>query len=107
MIQIGARRIGPGERVFVIAEAGINHNGDPQLAKELIDVAADAGADAVKFQTFRAEEVVTSDAPKARYQMTATDPEASHLDMLRRYELSPEAHWELLERCHARGILFL
>lgn len=106
-ISIGDRRIGPEEPVFVIAEAGVNHNGDVALARQLVDVAAAAGADAVKFQTFRASQVVTSTAPKAAYQQRRTAATESQLAMLRRLELSPAAHHELAAYCRERGILFL
>ena len=65
MIDLGSRRIGPGESCFIIAEAGVNHNGDAELARRLVDAAAAAGVDAVKFQTFKAERLVTPEAPKA------------------------------------------
>ncbi len=106
-IQIGTRRIGEKEPVFIIAEAGVNHNGDIELARQLIDVAAEAGADAVKFQTFRAEELVTPTAAKAKYQIETTGAEESQFDMIKRLELSAEAHRELISRCSQRGILFL
>ena len=94
-------------RVFVIAEAGVNHDGDPASALDLIDVAADAGADAVKFQTFRADEVAAADTPKAGYQMRTTDPAESQLAMLKKLELTPEMHRPLIERCRTRGIEFM
>ena len=97
----------PDERVYVIAEAGVNHNGDPALAHRLVEVAAEAGADAVKFQTFRAEALATADAPKAGYQMATTDAAESQFAMLRRLELSPAAHRELQALCRTRGIDFL
>jgi N-acetylneuraminate synthase len=93
--------------VFVIAEAGVNHNGDLQTAFELVDVAAEAGADAVKFQTFQADKLVTKQAPKADYQKQTTDADESQHEMLRRLELSPEDHHALLERCEQRDILFM
>ncbi len=97
----------PASRVYVIAEAGVNHNGDPDMARRLIDAAADAGADAVKFQTFRAEALVTEAAPKAAYQKVATDAGESQLAMLKRLELSPATHRHLAEHCRRRGIAFL
>ncbi len=97
----------PGARVYVIAEAGVNHNGDPELALELVDAAAEAGADAVKFQTFTAEELVTADAPKARYQTTTTDASQSQFDMIKGLELSKDAHRALLRRSIERGLEFL
>ncbi|MCL0053828.1 N-acetylneuraminate synthase [Dehalococcoidia bacterium] len=106
-INIAGRKIGPGHPCFVIAEAGVNHNGDLELARRLVDVAADAGADAVKFQTFTAERLATTDAPKADYQMRTTDGTESQIEMLRRLELSPEAHRSLMEQCQERNILFL
>jgi N,N'-diacetyllegionaminate synthase len=104
---IGSRRIGPGEPVFIIAEAGVNHNGDFGLAKQLVDAAQEAGADAVKFQTFRAENVASPAAEKAAYQVETTGAEESQLSMLRRLELPDEAYRELEKYCQARGILFL
>ena len=93
--------------IYIIAEAGVNHNGDPLLARKLVDVAADAGADAVKFQTFRAEAVAVRTAPKADYQMATTEDDETQYDMLRRLELPPEAHHELMANCTSRGIDFL
>ena len=106
-IDIDGRKIGTGYPCFIIAEAGVNHNGDMKLARDLIDAAAEAGADAVKFQTFKAEEVSSFSAPKADYQRQTTDPAESQLDMLRRLELTPEAHHELQSYCRKRGVLFL
>jgi N,N'-diacetyllegionaminate synthase len=94
-------------KTLVIAEAGVNHNGDFAMAKRLVDVAADAGADVVKFQTFSAKRLVTSVAPKAAYQKKTTDAEETQLDMLRRLELSEQAHIELIEHCRQKGIAFL
>lgn len=93
--------------VFVIAEAGVNHNGDLQMAFDLIDVAVEAGADAVKFQTFRADALVTQDAPKAAYQKATTDAGESQHAMLRRLELSHDDHRALLQRCAERDIRFM
>lgn len=105
-IQIAGRRIGPGSACFIIAEAGVNHNGDPDLAKRLVDVAVAAGADAVKFQTFNAERLVSPGAATAAYQAQSTG-ERSQLELLRRLELSPSAHRQLREYCQARSIMFL
>ena len=107
LVKIGNKLIGPGQPVFVIAEAGVNHNGDLKMARALIEVAVEAGADAVKFQTFQANRLVTPDAPKAEYQLQTTGEGESQLEMLRRLELSAAAHRELESYCHDRGITFL
>lgn len=106
-VSISNKLIGPRQPVFVIAEAGVNHNGDLKLARQLIDVAVAARADAVKFQSFQADRLVTPDAPKASYQVATTGVVESQLEMLRRLELSPEAHRELQNYCAERGIVFL
>jgi N,N'-diacetyllegionaminate synthase len=93
-------------RTLIIAEAGVNHNGDPALAKKLIDVAAEAGADLVKFQTFSADRLVTRTAAKADYQNRTTDSKESQHEMLRRLELTTEMHKELIAHCAAHGIGF-
>lgn len=92
-------------RVFIIAEAGVNHNGDLDLARRLVRIAADCGADAVKFQTFRAEDLVTPDAPAADYQ-TRNMGATRQADMLRRLELPPAWHGELLALATELGIEF-
>ena len=91
---------------FIIAEAGVNHNGDLWLAKQLIDVAAEAGADLVKFQTFKADRLATRTAKKADYQTQTTDSDESQHEMLRRLELTEEMHRELIAHCAARNIGF-
>lgn len=93
-------------RTLIIAEAGVNHNGDLKLAKQLIDAAAEAGADLVKFQTFNADRLVTRAAKKADYQTQATDSKESQYEMLSRLELSAEMHNELIAHCAARNIGF-
>lgn len=105
--QIGVRRVGEGEPCFVIAEAGVNHNGDLALARQLIDAAADAGADAIKFQSFRADRLVSATAPKADYQKAATGAAESQHAMLRRLELDEAAHRMLQQHAGERGIVFL
>ena len=94
-------------RIFIIAEAGVNHNGDIEIAKKLVDAAAKAGADAVKFQTFQAEALVSRDAKKAAYQMETTGQEESQYDMLKKLELSPDMHEQLIARCREKNIMFL
>ena len=97
----------PGARVYVIAEAGVNHNGDPALALELVDAAAEARADAVKFQTFRAEAVASPGAAKAGYQRRATEAGEAQLAMLKRLELPQRAFRGLARHCARLGIDFL
>lgn len=91
---------------LIIAEAGVNHNGDMGLAKELIAIAAEAGADLVKFQTFSAEKIATAHAPKATYQLETTGAAETQRDMIARLELSPGDHAVLVDECAARGIGF-
>ena len=93
--------------IKVIAEAGVNHNGSMDMAIALVDAAAEAGADIVKFQTFQASRLVEKNAPKANYQRVTTDSSESHYDMLKKLELSQEIHYVLLEHCRSRGIEFL
>ncbi|MFD2044935.1 N-acetylneuraminate synthase [Ornithinibacillus salinisoli] len=93
--------------VFVIAEAGVNHNGSIDLAKRLIDEASNAGADAVKFQSFKAEKLVTKSAQKAKYQNETTGSSESQYDMIKKLELDYEKHNELLEHSNSKGIMFL
>jgi N-acetylneuraminate synthase len=91
--------------VFVIAEAGVNHDGDPERALAMVDAAAEAGADAVKFQTFRADRLATATTPKAAYQQRGDGD--NQLEMLRGLELSADAHRNLAQRCEDRKIIFL
>lgn len=94
-------------KTFIIAEAGVNHNGSVSLAKELVDIAIEAGADAVKFQTFLAEKGISVRAPKANYQLKLTPEDESQFDMIKRLELSYDAHVEIINYCNAKGIKFL
>ena len=105
-MKIGSRNIGPGHPAFVIAEAGVNHNGSLELALQLVDAAADAGADAVKFQTFRADDVVVPGTDKAAYQRTHTG-DGDQYEMIRALELSEDDHAALAGRCAERGIEFM
>ena len=93
--------------IFVIAEAGVNHNGDIQLAKKLIDIAATAGADAVKFQTWNTDLIVTRDASQAAYQIINTGINESQYDMLKRLELSYSDFYDLKSYCEEKNIIFM
>jgi len=90
------------QHVWVVAEAGVNHNGSLALAKYLVDAAADAGADIVKFQSFKTVSLVSRFSPKAQYQKETTDAGESQRDMIRALELSESAHLELIEHCRRR-----
>lgn len=106
-VKIGDRFIGQEEPVFIIAEAGVNHNGDINMAKELIDIAKEAGADAVKFQTFKTENIILPSAPKAAYHIETTGNEQSWFDLLKSQELSESDHQQLINYCENKGIMFL
>jgi len=93
--------------VFIIAEAGVNHNGDLNLAKQLIEVAAEAGADAVKFQTFKAENLVKKNTPKAAYQQRTTTANESQFAMIKKLELDVNMHRKLIRHCQQCNIMFL
>lgn len=95
------------DHVFIIAEAGVNHNGSLDMAVQLIDVAVAAGADAVKFQTFKAEKVIAVNAPKAVYQKETTGTDESQLEMVKKLELDETAHTKLYQYCRHKGIQFL
>lgn len=99
--------VGPGSPCFIIAEAGVNHNGNPDTAKRMIDAAVAARADAVKFQTFQTARILTALAPKAEYQRKATGATGSQFDMVKQLELGTEAHRELKRYCDDRQIIFL
>ncbi|GBD95690.1 MAG TPA: N-acetylneuraminate synthase [Nitrospirae bacterium] len=94
-------------KTFIIAEAGVNHNGKIDIARKLVDAAVDSGADAVKFQTFKAEKLVSRYAPKAEYQAQTTDRNESQYEMLKRLELDAGAFKELVSYSRKRGIVFL
>lgn len=95
------------KKTIIIAEAGVNHNGDIRLAKKLIDVAADAGVDYVKFQTFSASKLVSKSSTKANYQKKNTgDSTESQLEMLQKLELSESEHYELIDYCKSKNIIF-
>lgn len=107
LIGIGGRQVGPGELCFIIAEAGVNHNGRLEMARQLVDVAVQAGADAVKFQTFKAESLVTKRADKAGYQKDTTGTEESQYEMIKKLELSEEDFKDLFAYAREKGIIFL
>lgn len=106
-IKISNRIVGEGEPCFIIAEAGVNHNGDVNLAKQLIDVAKKADADAVKFQTFTTERIATRYAEKAQYQKETTSSEEAQFEMIKKLELSGGDFKELSAHAQNKGILFL
>lgn len=106
-VRIEDKYIGEGEPVFIIAEAGVNHNGNIEMGKKLIEVASECGADAVKFQTFKAENIITKDAPKARYHIETIGNEESWFALLKSQELNDNAHKILIEHCKKHNIIFL
>ncbi|MGB6064906.1 MAG: N-acetylneuraminate synthase [Desulfomonilaceae bacterium] len=106
-VNIGAFRVGPDERCFIIAEAGVNHNGNLETAKRLVDAALNAGADAVKFQTFRADKLVTTDAEMADYQRRNVPGNLGQYEMLKQLELKHDEFAELKFYADGKGILFL
>ncbi|MBW3019079.1 N-acetylneuraminate synthase family protein [Candidatus Woesearchaeota archaeon] len=106
-INIAGRQVGEGAPCFIIAEAGVNHNGDIRLAKKLIDAAVEAKVDAVKFQTFIAEEEVTQKTPKADYQSKNSEADESYQDMIKKLELDETDHRILRDYCREKGIIFL
>lgn len=105
-IRIDNKFVGDEEPVFIVAEAGVNHNGSIVLGKKLVDVAKNAGADAVKFQTFKTERIATEYAKKADYQKLAS-PNESHYEMLRKLELNEAEVTELFNHAKKKGVIFL
>jgi len=106
-IRIGRHLIGEEQPCFIIAEAGVNHNGDIDTAKNLVSAARDCGASCVKFQTFKAEQLLISNAPKAEYQLKVTDPGETQFEMLKKLELKEDDYEKLISHCEKEGILFL
>jgi N-acetylneuraminate synthase len=106
-IRISNRTIGDSEKVFVVAEAGVNHNGDMNIAKEMIDVAVESGVDAVKFQTFKADKLILKNIEKAPYQKITTSQSESQYEMLKRLEVTKEQTAELMDYCQKKNIIFL
>ena len=106
-INIGNKLISDSSPTFVIAEAGVNHGGDINLAKKLIDLASDSGADAVKFQTFKAEHLILDHVKKAPYQLKTTDATQSQMNMLKSLEVTREQNLELKKYCVSKNIIFL
>jgi len=106
-IRIGSHEISEDSKVFIIAEAGVNHNGDMDIALQLIDVAIEAGADAVKFQSFSTEHLILRDVKQAPYQIEATDTNKSQFDLLKNLEITKEQTRKLKKYCAIRGIVFL
>lgn len=106
-IDIGDKTIGMGEPVFIIAEAGVNHNGDIEIAKQLIKVAKEAGADAVKFQTFKTENIILPKAPKSKYHVETIGSEQTWYELLKTQELDRYEHEVLIKYCNDLGIIFL
>ena len=106
-VKLGARTIGPGAPVFIVAEAGVNHNGDEELARRLVDAAGAAGVDAVKFQTFRSEKVISVSAPQADYQRVNTGRSETQLEMARRLEMGAEQTERISDHCRRAGVVFL
>ena len=107
IIKVANKEVGVGKPVFIIAEAGVNHNGRLDLALRLVDAAASAGVDAIKFQTFKAQEVATAKADMASYQRKNTGKRQSQLLMLKNLELKDEYYPRIIQHCKKRRIMFL
>jgi N,N'-diacetyllegionaminate synthase len=106
-IYINNKIVSDDSPVFIIAEAGVNHGGDMNIAKKLIDVASDAGADAVKFQAFKTEHLILQNVKKAPYQQKTTAKDESQYNMLKKLEVTKEQNLELIEYCRQKDIIFL
>ena len=106
-IKIGNRVISDSDKAFIIAEAGVNHNGDMGIARQMIDAAVNAGVDAVKFQTFKTDELILKGVEKAPYQRMTTDSKESQYEMLKRLEVTKEQTGKLMSYCKKSGIIFL
>lgn len=106
-LEIGNRIIDYTGPCYIIAEAGVNHNGNIEMALELVRKAKEIGADCIKFQTFKAESVITKKAPKANYQLEVTDPKESQFEMLKKLELTYEDYIKIIEECKKQNITFL
>lgn len=106
-IQIEKQKITEKSKTFIIAEAGVNHNGDMILAKKMIDVAVEAGVDAVKFQSFKADKLILRNVEKAPYQKVTTDNNESQYEMLKRLEVTREQTIQLMQYCRKKNIIFL
>ncbi len=106
VFKIGDRAVGLGQPAFITAEIGLNHNGDPEMAKRMIKAAAEAGVDAVKFQVFRAESFISGDIAKSKYQKARTDSDETLFEMWHRLELSTETLHELSDYARSQGVPF-
>ncbi len=106
-ITISGRKIGACHPCLVVAEIGVNHNGSVALASRMISAAAEAGADAVKFQTFESDRIVAADTPKAEYQKNRANPSETQLEMLRKYELDRRDYPGLIKQCKDLGLIFI
>jgi len=108
-LKIGKKNIGPGFPVFFIAEAGVNHNGSLSLALKMVDVAKNSGADAVKFQSFKTNNLILPNAPKSKYHLetTGSDKKQSWYNLLKTQEMSYEMHYKIIQYCKKKKIIFL
>ena len=108
-IKIGNKNIGNGYPVFFIAEAGVNHNGSLPIALKMVDIAKNSGADAIKFQSFKTDNLILSNAPKSKYHIetTGSDKKQTWYDLLKTQELSDEMHYKIIQYCKKKRIIFL